>query len=126
MKDMYENSPSQEFSVLKYELQKNPDKISELIGTDRWGYQIAPLMIEKIHNSYKVAEKNADFEDLREAVKLYDMDTGQLSYLAGDKQSVVNKLANYKTEFIRVYVLEEKGKKYDYERMHNEIKEMIS
>lgn len=54
------------------------------------------------------------------------MDTGQLSYLAGDKQSVVNKLANYKTEFIRVYVLEEKGKKYDYERMHNEIKEMIS
>ena len=28
MKDMYENSPSQEFSVLKYELQKNPDKIS--------------------------------------------------------------------------------------------------
>ena len=126
MKDMYEKSPSQEFSVLKYELQKNPDKISELIGTDRWGYQIAPLMIEKIHNSYKVAEKNADFEDLREAVKLYDMDTGQLSYLAGDKQSVVNKLANYKTEFIRVYVLEEKGKKYDYERMHNEIKEMIS
>ena len=98
MKDMYENSPSQEFSVLKYELQKNPDKISELIGTDRWGYQIAPLMIEKIHNSYKVA----------------------------DKQSVVNKLANYQTEFIRVYVLEEKGKKYDYERMHNEIKEMIS
>ena len=83
-------------------------------------------MIEKIHNSYKVAEKNADFEDLREAVKLYDMDTGQLSYLAGDKQSVVNKLANYKTEFIRVCVLEEKGKKYDYERMHNEIKEMIS
>ena len=28
MKNKYENSPSQEFSVLKYELQKNPDKIS--------------------------------------------------------------------------------------------------
>lgn len=57
MKDMYEIPRLRNFPVLKYELQKNPDKISELIGTDRWGYQIAPLMIEKIHNSYKVQKK---------------------------------------------------------------------
>lgn len=125
MKDMYETSPSQEFAVLKYELQKNPEKISALIGTDRWGYRIVPVSIEKIHNSYKLMEKNADFEDLREAVKLYDADTGTLSYLAGDKLSVVNKLANYKTEFIRVYVLEEKGKQYDYEKMHEEIRALL-
>ena len=40
--------------------------------------------------------------------------------------SIVSKLANYKSEFIRIYVLEEKGKKYDYEKMHQEIKALIT
>ena len=70
MKDLYEESPSSEFSVLKWELKKNPDTITQIIGSDRWGYQIVPIEIEKIHNSYKVSEKNADSEALREAVKL--------------------------------------------------------
>lgn len=126
IKDLHEDSPSQEFAVLKWELKKNPDKITQIIGSDRWGYQIVPITIEKIHNSYKVAEKNADSEDLREAVKLYDPDNGKISYLAGDKLSIVSKLANYKSEFIRIYVLEEKGKKYDYEKMHQEIKALIT
>ena len=39
---------------------------------------------------------------------MYDPDNGKISYLAGDKLSIVSKLANYKSEFIRIYVLEEK------------------
>lgn len=126
LKDLYEESPSQEFAVLKWKLKKNPDKITQIIGSNRWGYQIVPITIEKIHNSYKVTEKNVDPEDLREAVKLYDSDSKKISYLAGDKLSIVSKLANYKSEFIRIYVLEEKGKKYDYEKIHQELKALIT
>lgn len=126
LKDLYEDSPSSEFAVLKWELKRNPDKITQIIGSDRWGYQIIPITIEKIHNSYKVTEKNINAEDLREAVKLYNPDSGEISYLAGDKLSIVSKLANYKSEFIRIYVLEEKGETYDYEKMHQDIKALIT
>lgn len=126
IKDIYEESPSQEFAILKWELKKHPRKITEIIGSDRWGYQIIPITIEKIHNSYKVTEKNIDPEDLREAVKLYDPDSNKISYLAGDRLSIVSKLANYKSEFIRIYVLEEKEKKYDYDKIHQEIKSLIT
>lgn len=126
LKDLYEDSPSSEFAVLKWELKRNPDKITQIIGSDRWGYQIIPITVEKIHNSYKVTEKNINAEDLREAVKLYNPDSGEISYLAGDKLSIVSKLANYKSEFIRIYVLEEKGKAYNYEKMHQDIKALIT
>lgn len=65
-------------------------------------------------------------EELREAVKLYDIDEGRVSYLAEDRLSVVNRLANLKNEFIRIYVLEEKGKAYDYQKMHQDIKALIT
>ena len=127
IKDLYENEPSSEFSVLKWELKKNPEIISKILGTDRWGYQIVPITIEKIHNHYLLSEGYSKHEeDLREAVKLYDIDTKKVSYLAEDKLSVVSKLANYKSEFIRIYVLEEKGRKYEYEKMHQDIKALIT
>lgn len=125
-KDLYQESPSSEFSVLKWKLKKYPDKITNIIGHNRWGYQIIPITIEKIHSSYGVTEKNADIEDLREAVKLYDPDSKEISYLAGDRLSVVSRLANFKSEFIRIYVLEEKGQANDYDRMHREIKALIT
>ena len=126
IKDLYEESPSPEFAVLKWKLRKDPYTFTKIIGSDRWGYQIVPIEIEKIHSSYKVAEKNVDPEALREAVKLYDTDSRKISYLAGDRLSIVSKLANYKSEFIRIYVLEEKEKKYDYQKMHQEIKSLIT
>lgn len=127
IKDLYEESPSQEFSVLKWELKKNPDRITKIMGTNRWGYQIAPITIEKIHSHYALTEGVANHEeDLREAVKLYDSDNKKISYLAEDKLSVISKLANYKSEFIRIYILEEKNADYDYEKMHKEIKALIS
>lgn len=124
-KDLYESSPSQEFSVLKWELKKNPDEITKIVGSDRWGYQIVPITLEKIHGLYGISERNINPEDLREAVKLYDSDTEKISYLAEDKLSIISKLANYKSEFVRIYVLEEKGKEYDYEKMHQEIRSLI-
>ena len=48
MKDLYEESPSEEFAVLKWQLKRNPNKMTEIIGTDRWGYQIVPITIERM------------------------------------------------------------------------------
>ena len=127
LKNLYDLSPSSEFAVLKWELKKNPEKITKILGTDRWGYQIIPITIEKIHSHYTLTEGSENHEEeLREAVKLYDKDSGKITYLAEDKLSIINKLANYKSEFIRIYVLEEKGKQYDYERMRKKIKELIT
>jgi len=127
LKDLYEESPTLEFSVLKWELKRNPDKITNILGTDRWGYQIVPITIEKIHSHYTLTEGSVNHEEeLREAVKLYDIANEKISYLAEDKLSVVNKLANYKSEFIRIYVLKEKGKQYNYEKMYQRIKELIT
>lgn len=127
IKDLYEESPSPEFAILKWELKKNPEKISGILGTDRWGYQVIPITIEKIQGKYRLTEALTNHEEeLREAVKLYDIDEGRVSYLAEDRLSVVNKLANLKSEFIRIYVLEEKGKAYDYQKMHQDIKALIT
>lgn len=127
LKDLYEESPSQEFTVLKWELKKNPKHITELLGTDRWGYQIAPITIEKIHSHYSLQEGTEKYEeDMREAVKLYDSDNKKISYLAADKLSVISKLSNYNSEFIRIYVLEETGTHYDYNKMHDLIQTLIS
>lgn len=125
-KDLYENSPKQEFVILKWKLKRNPEEFTKIIGSDRWGYQIVPITLEKIHSRYGISERDVNPEDLREAVKLFDTDTNKISYLADDKLSIINKLANYKSEFVRIYVLEERGKTYDYDRMHQDIRELIS
>ena len=125
-KDLYEKSPRQEFAVLKWELKRNPSKITEIVGSDRWGYQIVPITLEKVHGYYGISERDINEEDLREAVKLYDPDTNKISYLAEDQLSVISKLANYKSEFVRIYVLEERGKVYDYNKMHQDISALIT
>lgn len=125
-KDLYETSPRQEFSVLKWELRRNPGKITEIVGSDRWGYQIVPITLEKVHGYYGISERDINQEDLREAVKIYNPDTKEISYLAEDRLSVISKLANYKSEFVRIYVLEERGKVYDYNKMHQDICALIT
>ena len=125
IKDLYQSSPQSEFSVLRWELKRDPSKISSIVGHDRWGYQITPITLEKVQGTYGISEREIDSEDLREAVKLYDPDTKTISYLADDQFSIINKLANYKSEFIRIYVLEGKGKTHDYEKMHQDIRSLI-
>lgn len=125
-KDLYEESPSPEFSILKWKLKRDPESFSNLLGTTRWGYQIVPISIEKIPGHYTIADIDSRHEeDLREAVKLYDPDSRQITYLAQDTLSVISRLANYKSEFIRIYVLEEKTSNYNYDKMHNDINASI-
>lgn len=125
IKDLYDEEPGSKLTILKRELTKEPKKISNIVGSDRWGYQIVPITVEKIHNSYKISEEEASEEDLREAVKLYDFETNHISYLAADKLSIVSRLANYTSEFVRIYVLEEKGKEQDYLAMHKKIDDLL-
>lgn len=125
-KGLYDDSPEPDFSVLKWELSKNPEKITEILKTDKWGYQIVPIEIEKIHSRYTLTESFSDHEEeLREAVKLYDQDSEEISYLAEDKLSIINKLANFKSEFARIYILEEKDDN-EYNRMHRELLDLIT
>lgn len=121
MKDLYEESPQKEFSVLKWTLKRYPEKITELLGTDNWGYQIVPVAIEKIqsHNKLSNLKKHRE-EELREAVKLVDLDTNKITYLAEDSLSVISRLSNYKSEFIRIYILEQKNKE-EYEEIKKKI-----
>lgn len=125
MKDLYEASPQPTFSVLKWELKREPEKISKIIGSNNWGYQIVPITVEKIHSHYPLTESSDEHsEDLREAVKLYDSDTAKISYLAADRLSVIGHLSNYKSEFIRIFVFDENDS-LDYERISREIRGMI-
>lgn len=126
IKDLYEEGPSPEFAALKWNLKKNPEKISKLLEVSSWGYQIVPISIECINGSYKLTERHKKHdEELREAIKVYNMDSKKISYLAEDRLSIINRLANYKSEFMRIYILEEKNKRYDYEKMHNDINALI-
>ena len=125
IKDLYEGSPNSKMSYLKTILKKEPEKISKIVGSDRWGYQIVPITIEKIHSSYNMNEESPSEEDLREVVKLYDPDSEKISYLASDKLSIISKLANYTSEFIRIYVLVEKDKNLDFEGIKNSIEELL-
>lgn len=125
IKDLYEGSPQPAFSVLKWKLKKEPDRISAIIGNDNWGYQIIPISIEKIHSHYSLTESTEEHaEDLREAVKLYDKDTEKITYLATDKLSVIGHLSYFKSEFIRIFVFDEKDT-LNYDRISRDIRSMI-
>lgn len=121
VKDLYDDSPQQPFAVLKWQLKREPKSISEIVGSDNWGYQIVAVTVEKIHSNYPLTE-NADehAEELREAVKLYDRETGKISYLAADSMSVIGHLSNYKSEFIRIFVFDEKAE-LDYQKISQDI-----
>lgn len=126
IKDLYEENPKAEVSILKSILKNDPDKISDIVGNKLWGYQIAPIKIETIHSHYTLSEGSKDHdEELREAIKLYDLNTSEISYLAEDKLSIINRLSNYKSEFIRIYVLNENNNG-DYNKMRKEIINLIS
>lgn len=126
MKNLYDENPSSDFSSLKWHLIKDPETISKIIGTNRWGYQIKAITLERIHGQYPISEAIQNHEEeLREAIKVYDPNTKSISYLAEDKLSIINRLANYKSEFIRIYVLEEKKSAYDYDTINHKINELI-
>ena len=124
-KDLYVESARQEFATLKWMLKREPERVSEIVGSDKWGYQIIEVKLERIHSHYGIQDRDIDDEDLREAVKIYDTDTDKISYLAADRLSIISKLSDFHSEFIRIYVLEEKEKNNDYEKMDKSIKEMI-
>ena len=115
---------SEEAILLKRLLKKEPERITRILGTECWGYQIAPIQIEKIHGHNLASTKEDQQEELREAVKLYDKARG-ISYIAEDDCSVIGKLAYYTKELIRVYVLEEKDCQRDYDRIQKELNELI-
>lgn len=125
IKDLYEEYPQPTFSVLKWKLKREPEQISEIIGSELWGYQIIPLTIEKIQNRYPLTERTDEHEEeLREAIKLFNPDTCDISYLAADNKSVIGHLSNYKSEFIRIYIYDEKSE-IDHNKIRNKINNLI-
>lgn len=125
IKDLYSDTQNNELIILKRELMKNPEKITKILGTDRWGYQIVSIKIEKISNRYNINKIDVSEEDLREAVKIYDLQEKKISYLAADDLSIIGKLSDYTSEFVRIYVLEEKNHCYDYIKMRDDISRFL-
>ncbi len=107
LKDIYETEPSPQFTILKWILKNEPEKIHDCIGHERWGYNIAPITLEKVHAQYPINYESNDHEEaLRDAIKLYDLKEDSISYLGADKLSIIGKLSNYRSEFIRIYIFE--------------------
>lgn len=124
MKDLYSDSPNENFTILKWHLKMKPDEISKKLNTNLWGYNTASVKIEKINGSYSLTDENKiSEEDMREAIKLYDPDLDKISYLASDNLSVINKLANYSNEFLRIYIFDDNEN--NYVDMSNKIKSLI-
>lgn len=125
LKDLYEDSPQKRFAVLKWLLQRYPERIEEALNNTPWGYQIIPITIEKIHNHYPLTEnQDAHAEDLREAVKIYDNETNKISYLAADNLSIIGHLSSFRSEFIRIFVFDEKDE-LNYSQAAQEINNLI-
>jgi hypothetical protein len=125
IRDLHENNNSSSKSVLlKRLLKKEPKRITDILGTNRWGYQIAPIRIEKIHGHNPASAKEKLQEELREAVKLYDREQG-ISFIAEDECSVIGKLAYYTNELIRVFVFEEKESQMDYDNIKRKLDDLL-
>lgn len=64
--------------------------------------------MEKAHSHYSLQDvTNAKEAELVESVKLYGKNTtsdGAFTYLGADTLSIIGKLANYTSEFIRIYM----------------------
>lgn len=128
VKDLHKKSANTKFAILARELKKYPEKITEILGVDEnsWGYQVMPVNFERIPAHYSFTEGIDDHEeDLREAIKVIDS-SGKISYLAVDELSIINKLADYKNETLRIFMIEEEGKEYDYDTIRSKIDSLLS
>ena len=127
MKDLYDESPSPQFSVLKWELKQNPQKITELLDSGLWGYQIVSIKLEKIQSHNRLSEDVAGhIEELREAVRVYDIEADKMAFLAEDNLSVISRLSNYRSEFIRIFMLDEPEKNCDFAKITQSLKSLIA
>lgn len=124
VKDLHEEKSSSEAVLLKRILKKEPQKITDILGTECWGYQIAPVRIEKIHGHNLASNREHQEEELRESIRLYD-ETHGISFIAEDTCSVIGKLAYFTNELIRVYVLEDKCSQRDYDAITKKLNELI-
>lgn len=128
IKDLHKGSSSTKFHVLKMELEKYPEAITEILGIDEnsWGYQIMPVKFECIPAHYSFTKGIQEYEEeLREAIKVVDSNE-KISYLALDELSIINKLADYKSEALRIFMIEDESKNYDYETIRNKIDKLIN
>ena len=128
VKDLHKENIDKKFAILSRELKKYPEKITEILGVDEnsWGYQIMPVNFESIPAHYSFTEGTDDYEEeLREAIKVIDS-SGKISYLAVDELSIINKLADYKNETLRIFMIEEEGKNYDYDIIRAKIDNLLS
>lgn len=125
-KVLYGEYAPEDFSYLRKIIEKEPQKITDALGTDSWGYQFSEIKIEKLSGHMKREEfHDINADALREAVKIYDYETGDVKYLAEDELSVIGKLSNYSSEFARIYVMEKEETKYSYEEMRSNIDRLV-
>lgn len=91
-------------------LKKNPQIIVDLIGVpaEHVGYQEMQVYVETIPTVVGVNNEERDKydKDLREAVRIIDTHTGEVSLLVEDKESIINRLADLSSNSLRVFYIE--------------------
>lgn len=128
IKGLYENEEdnnNKKFKNLSDKLKSEPSIFSNIIGSNLWGYQQSSISIEKIKVNEKEKLRPELVEELREAVKLYDKETKEISYLALDDLSVIGHLSNLKSSFIRIFVFDENDK-LDHQKITHEISDLLN
>lgn len=117
VKSLYNGNEPKNIVLLRHILTKSPEEIDKALGLDgnQWGYYSIPINVEKIPRRNSVTEllQAKDYEALREAIKIYDGE--KITFLAEDPYSIINKVSEYKSEILRIFVLDSDG--VDAEKM---------
>ncbi len=126
IKDLNIEEPNNEFTILERLLKEFPEKVTEILSVDEnsWGYQIMVSDFECIPSHYSFCKGIAGYEEeLIEAIKVIDSED-EISFLAMDELSIINKLADYKNKVLRIFMIEE-NEVYDYNNIKCRINKLI-
>lgn len=127
IKDLNIKTTDNKLSILERELKEYPEKITTILDVDEnsWGYQTMVSDFECIPSHYSFDKGIDEYpEELREAIKVIDSN-GEISFLAMDNLSIINKLTDYKNKVLRIFMIEEEGKIYDYDSIRDKIDKLI-
>lgn len=113
IKDIVNKKDNKPADLRYYNLKKiindDPEKIEKILGLPREfiGFQEFEVTVEAIPSFLTVEESKTKIEEsLREAVRLVD-EENKVSLLALDEKSLINKLTDLKSTFIRVFYIED-------------------
>lgn len=97
-----------EFFLIKWIMERKQFEIAALCNFDveQMGYISTSLSLETLPSFMKIEEcRDFEEESLRDAIKIIDRN-GKVTFLASDKTSLINKMVDYTSESLDVFLLD--------------------